>query len=301
MQSESKTMENTLRRTVLVFTRKEKLLEYFVITIGSAIYALAVVLFLLPYKIAPGGITGIAVIINQLTGFPAGAAMLCFNIPIFIAGIKYLGADFGVKSLYATIIISLFTDVFNEVMHLKIAISDPILAPIFGGVIFGAGLGFIIKVGGGTSGSNTVARIIARYTNFKQGTSIMIINSGVIVVAGIIFRSADLALYGFLSLYASTVVIDLIVEGLEYARGAYIISKHSIEIADVILYEMERGATAIKGQGLYTHEDRDLLFVVVTRKEIHNLVAIVKKIDPKAFCIITPVHEVVGEGFRRRV
>lgn len=294
-------MEDIIRKKVLVFTRREKIAEYAVITFGSAVFALAMVLFLIPHKIAPGGITGIAVIINQLTGFPAGITMLCFNVPIFLAGMKMLGADFGVKSLYATIIISFFTDFFNEVLHLRIAIHDPILAPVFGGVIFGAGLGFIIKVGGGTSGSNTVARILARYTNLKQSAAIFIINSGVIFVAGFVFKSADLALYGFLSLYSSTVIIDLVVEGLEYARGAYIISDKSIEIADAILYEMARGVTAIKGRGLYTHTDRDILFVVVTRKEVHNLTAIAKKIDPKAFVIVTPVHEVLGEGFRRRI
>lgn len=293
--------DQAIRKKVLVFSRREKLAEYAVITAGSAIFALALVLFLLPYRIAPGGISGVAVIINGLTGFPAGVSMLCFNIPIFLIGLKFMGADFSAKSLYATIAISLFTDFFNEVLHLSLKIGDPILAPVFGGVVFGVGLGLIVKMGGGTSGSNTLARILARHTNLKQGASIMAINSGVIVAAGIFFGSADLALYGFLALYSSSIVIDLIVEGLEYARGAYIISERAVEIADSVLYEMDRGVTVLKGKGFYTQEEKDVLFVVVARKEIHDLVAIVKKIDPAAFCIISPVHDVLGKGFRKRM
>ena len=129
----------------------------------------------------------------------------------------------------------------------------------------------------------------------------MLINAGVIASAGYLFKSADLALYAFLALYSSTLVIDMIVEGMEYVRGVYIISDRALEIADAILYELDRGVTAIHGRGLYTHEDKDILFAVAARKEIHDLVATVKKIDPKAFVIITPVHEVLGEGFRRRV
>ena len=290
-----------IRERVLVLSLREKIAQYAVITVGSAIFALALVLFLLPHRIAPGGISGIAVIVKNLTGFPAGITMLCFNIPIFMLGLRFLGADFGIKSLYATVAISLFTDLFNEVLHLRMHIGDPILAPLFGGVVLGVGLGLIIKVGGGTSGSNTLARIIARHTNLKQGASIMLINTGVIAAAGYLFKSADLALYAFLALYSSTLVIDMIVEGMEYVRGVYIISDRAIEIADAILYELDRGVTAIHGRGLYTHEDKDILFAVAARKEIHDLVATVKKIDPKAFVIITPVHEVLGEGFRRRV
>lgn len=294
-------IEAIRRKKILVFTRRELFFEYLVITAGAAIFALALVLFLLPYRIAPGGISGIVIVINRLTGLPAGATMLCFNIPIFFLGVRFLGAGFGIKSLYATVVISAFTDLFNEGLHLALPIGDPILAPIFGGVVFGFGLGLIIKVGGGTSGSNTIACIIARHTNLKQGTAIFLMNVGIILAAGYFFGSADLALYGFLSMYASTIVIDLIVEGLEYARGAHIISERSVEIADAVLYELGRGVTALRGRGLFTHEDKDVLFVVVTRKEIHDLIAVVKKIDPKAFVVIAPVHEVVGEGFRRRV
>ena len=290
----------TIGKKVLVYTKREKIIEFALITLGCVIFALGIVIFLLPYKIAPGGITGVAVIINRFFGFPAGITMLSINTCIFLLGLKYLGTDFGVKSLYATIVISLLIDFFNEILHLSMRINDPILAPIFGGGVFGAGIGIIVRMGGGTCGSNTLARILAKKMGWKQGTSIMVINSGVIAASGVVFKSADLALYGFLSLYTSSVIIDLIVEGFEYSQGAYIISERAIEIGHVIVYEMKRGVTALNGKGLYTHEDRNVLFTVMSRKEIHDMVAITKKIDPKAFVIITPVHEVLGEGFKVR-
>lgn len=226
--------------------------------------------------------------------------MLVLNIVIFFLGLKFLGREFSIKSLYATTLISVFIDLFHHVFFLHMSIEDKVLAPIFGGVVFGAGLGCIIRMGGGTIGSNTLARIISRHTNLKQGASIMLVNSGVVALAGFVFHSADVALYGFLSMYASSIVIDLIVEGLEYARGIYIISERTIEIADVIVYQFSRGATTIEGKGFYTQEKRDIIFTVVTRKEVHALTAIVKKLDPKAFMIITPVHEVLGKGFKNR-
>lgn len=290
-----------IRKKILVLTSKEKIFQFAVITVGAVIASLALVLFMLPYKVAPGGVPGLAVIITTMTKFPAGITMLILNIPCFALGLWILGREFSAKTIYTAVSISVLTDFFNEILHLRITIHDPILAPIFGGVFFGVGVGLILKMGSATMGSGTIARILALKTNLKQGTAIFIINGVVIFAAGFTFRSADLALYGFLATYSSSVIVDMIVEGLEYARGAYIISDRAIEIADVILYEMQRGVTAFRGRGLYTHSDKDILFVIVTRKEIRDLTTIARKIDPAAFVIVTPVHEVLGQGFRRRI
>ncbi|OGQ22284.1 MAG: hypothetical protein A3C46_06935 [Deltaproteobacteria bacterium RIFCSPHIGHO2_02_FULL_44_16] len=288
------------KERLLARSKREIFFEYAVITFGSVIFALAVVLFLLPYQVAPGGVTGAAIIIHFLTHFPVGVTMFTINMVIFLLGLKTLGVDFTMKSIYASAVISFCTDLFHEVWHLQMPIRDAVLAPVFGGVVLGVGLGLIIRMGGGTSGSNTLARVISRYTNLKQGAAIFVINSGVIAAAGIIFKSADLALYGYVAVYTSSLVIDFIVEGFEYARGAYIISSRNIEIADMIVYEMGRGVTTLSGRGFYTQEDRGVLFTVMPRKEIHDLITIVKRIDPKAFVIIMPVHEVLGEGFKMR-
>lgn len=280
---------------------REILLQYLVITVGAAIFGLAVTLFMIPHKIAPGGVSGIVVVLNSLFKWPAGALLFAFNVPIFILGLKFLGASFGMKSLYGTIMLSVFTDLFNEILHLKVTIADPILAPVFGGVVMGVGLGLIIKMGGATSGSGTIARILARKTNLTQGTAILLINTLVVGMAGLAFKSADLAMYGLLSLWVSSKVTDVIIEGMDYARGVYVITSHVEQVSDVILNKLDRGGTALQGRGLYTNTEREILFCVLTRKEVSDLIGMVKRIDPKAFVIISPVHEVLGEGFRRRV
>ncbi len=282
-------------------TPRELALQYIIITIGAAIFGAAITLFMLPYKIAPGGVSGIVVILNHVYEWPAGMVMLAFNIPIFLLGIRFLGSGFGFKSLYGTIMISVFTDITNEVLHLRMTIDDAILAPVFGGVVMGIGLGLIIKMGGATSGSGTVARILARFTNFTHGTAIMIINGSIIGVAGFVFRSADLAMYGLLSLWISSAVIDMIVEGMDYARGVFIITNKVNEISYMILHNMDRSGTALKGRGLYTNRERELIFCVVTRKEIADFTKAIRRIDKNAFIVVSQVHEVLGEGFRPRV
>ncbi|MBU4484105.1 YitT family protein [bacterium] len=290
-----------IKKRVLQFTLKEKFFQYAVMTIGSAIFAASLVLFLVPHQIAPGGVSGLGVIIHSVSNIPVGVAMICFNVPIFVLGLWLLGVDFSTKSIYATILIAIFTDFFNEFFHLSVKLGDPILAPIFGGIGLGLGMGLVIKVGGGTSGSGTLARILARYINLKEGNAIILVNTGVIVIAGFVFRSADLALYGFIALYISALVSNSVIEGMDYVKGAYIISDKTQEIGEAILSEMNRGGTALHGRGLFTHEEKDILFIVVESKEIHDLTKIARNIDEGAFVIVTPVHEVLGKGFRRRI
>ncbi len=293
--------ETRENRDLFAGSKKEILLQYVVITLGAAIFGLALTLFMLPFKIAPGGVSGLVVVLTHLFDLPAGILLLAFNIPIFVVGIRVLGSSFGFKSLYGTVLLSVFTDLFNEIMHLKMDISDPILAPVFGGVVMGVGLGLIIKMGGATSGSGTLARVLAHYTNMTHGTAILVMNTVIIGFAGIIFRSPDLAMYGLLSLWTSSKIIDAIMEGMDYARGVYIISQKSEAVAELILKSMSRGGTAIKSRGLFTNSEREMIFCVITRKELPDLRSLVKRIDPRAFVIITPVYEVLGEGFRPRI
>jgi len=282
-------------------SRRELLFQYVIITIGAAIFGAALAMFMLPYKIAPGGVAGLVVILAHLFTWPPGILLLCFNIPIFFLGMRSLGYGFGLKSLCGTVLISVFTDLCYEVLHLQLRIDNPILVPVFGGVVMGVGLGLIIKMGGATSGSGTIARIIARYTNITHGTAILIINSIIIGLAGFAFQDADKAMYGMLSLWISSKVIDALMEGMDYARGVYIITNKTDEISRVILDNLGRGGTALKARGLYTNADREVIFCVITRKELPEITKLIKKIDPRAFTVITPVHEVLGEGFRERV
>jgi len=305
-ETEEKQLKNQERRSArikrkLLSTWRERLFEYAIITLGAAIFGLSITLFMLPYKIAPGGVSGVVVVLNYLYDWPPGLVMLCFNIPIFLAGVRVLGSGFGAKSIYGTIMISIFTDLTHETLELRMAIDDPILAPLFGGVVMGVGLGLIIKMGGATSGSGTIARIIARYTNFKHGTAILVINTTIIAVAGFVFQSPDLAMYGLLSLWVSSKVIDAIMEGMDYARGVFIFSSKMDDISDLIIHHLNRSGTALKGRGLYTNREREMVFCVLTRKQLPELTYAIRKVDPNAFVVIMNVYEVLGEGFRPRI
>ncbi len=275
--------------------------EYFVITGGATIISLGLVLFLAPAKIAPGGVSGLAIVLRHLWHLPMGVMMLVFNTPLFVLGIKVLGGKFGPRTLYAFIIVSLTTDLFDTVLKFKAATHNALLASIFGGVVLGLGLGIVFRFRGTTGGSDIVAQIINRYTNFSVGTAIMLVDFIIITIAGAVFQSINLALYGFISLYLSSKVVDLVIDGFDYARSFYIITEKQAAIIKAVTQEMNRGGTLLTGRGFYTGETRDTLFIVVTRKEVSTLRQLVKRVDPRAFIVIANVHEVLGYGFRPRV
>ncbi|RKY60377.1 MAG: hypothetical protein DRP96_05760 [Candidatus Neomarinimicrobiota bacterium] len=275
--------------------------EYFGLAFGSAIMSLGLVLFLIPGKIAPGGVSGIGIVLHYLFNLPVGVVMLLFNIPLFILGMKVLGKQFGPRTLFSFIFLSLITDFFDKVLHLGAATDNLLLTSIFGGILLGIGLGIVFRFKGTTGGSDIVGQIIHKYSNITVGTAILIVDFFIISFAGIAFKDINLALYGFISLYFSSKVLDVILDGFDYARSFYIISEKQDEIIEAITREMGRGGTEIYGRGFFTRKERNILFTVVTRKEVTYLRQLVKQIDPDSFVIIANIHEVLGEGFRPRV
>lgn len=280
---------------------KQVVYEYIGLTIGALIMALALVFFLIPARIAPGGVSGLAIVLNALFNWPVGVVMLLFNIPLYLLGLKLLGKTFGVRTLYAFIWVSIFTDGITELLGSPVATKDPLLASIFGGIILGIGLGLVFRNKGTTAGSDIVGQIINKYTNISVGVGIMSVDFFVITLAGICFKDINLALYGFITLYFSSKVLDLILDGFDYARAFHIISEKQEEIIALITKEMNRGGTELQGSGFYTRKARNVLYTVVTRKEVATLRQEILKIDPRAFVIISNVHEVIGEGFRKRI
>jgi len=187
---------------------------------------------------------------------------------------------------------------------------DFILAVLFGAILLGIGLGIIFKFCGTTAGSDIVVAVMQKKLGWKPGQAIMVIDFLVISAAGIVLQVKGLAvikpaltltLYAFILLFISSRLIDVIIEGMDYAKAAIIISRKYNEIADAIMDELSRGATSLKGRGLYTNTEREVLFTVITRKEITLLTDVFKEIAPQAFVIINNVHDVLGEGFRSRV
>jgi len=275
--------------------------EYSAIAFGTFIMSLGLVLFLSPSKIVAGGVSGIAIIAKQLWNFPLGVAMILLNIPLFLLGIKILGKSFGIRTFYSFTLLSIFTDLLDKALKLSPATDNVLLAAIFGGTMLGLGLGIVFRFQGTTGGSDIIGQIINKYTNFSVGTGIVIVDFIIILSAGIIFGNINWALYGLISLYLSGQIIDMIIDGLDYVRSFYIITEKEQEIKEMVLDKMERGGTVLKGEGFYTEEDKNVLFVVVTLKEVYALRQRVREIDPDAFIIIADVHEVLGHGFRPRV
>ena len=304
---------------------KRQLRDYTAITIGAFIMSVGIGVFLVDAKVVPGGVSGLAMTVHYLSNYkiPVGLMMWLFNVPLFIWGIKELGGRFGVRTLVGFTLNSFFIDLLrgsipgfhfiqlqNSSAIQDMYQNDFILAVLFGAILLGVGLGIIFKFRGSTAGSDIIAAIMQKRMGWKPGQAIMLIDFLVISLAGVVLHYKNLAvikpaltltLYAFILLFISSRIIDVIIEGMDYANAATIISPKHEKIAEAIMDNLSRGATSLKGRGLYTNTEREIIFTVVTRKEITQLTDIVKEIDPKAFVIINNVHEVLGEGFRRRI
>jgi uncharacterized membrane-anchored protein YitT (DUF2179 family) len=270
------------------------------VVVGSAVMALSYNLFLIPHGIVPGGAGGIAMILNRLFETPVGLVILLINIPLFVLGVKAIGRAYGVKSIVGVAVSAVLIDGFTYVLHLGPATDNKILACIFGGILLGAGLGLVFRGGGSTGGSDIVGQVLHRYTNLSTGTAILVVDFLVITAAGLAFGQFEFALYGYLNLYLQTRAIDLVLEGLSYTRALFVITDSADRVAAAITSEMNRGATVLRATGAYTHEQRDMVFSVMAKREVAKAREVVRDIDPHAFITITDVYEVLGEGFKPR-
>lgn len=299
--------------------------DYIFITIGAAIMAMGIGVFLVDAKVVPGGVSGLSMAIYYLTGeaFPIGVTIWLLNIPLFIWGVKELGTQFGARTFYGFTLNSFFIDFFrgeipginfiqlqNSETILRLQQDDFLFLILLGAALLGIGLGIVFKFRGSTAGSDIVAAIMQKRFGIKPGMAIMIIDFFVICLAGLIIDFKDLAgnrsamtltLYALFLLFVSGRLVDAIIDGFDYARAAFIISDKTNEIAKVIMNDFSRGATAVKARGLYRNFDREIIFTVVALRELGKLTAAIKQIDPQAFVTVNNVHEVLGEGFRKRI
>lgn len=281
---------------------KDRVVDYIVITIGLIIAAIGIKLFLVPGKIASGGVSGIAIILHHKFGFKVGLSMLIMNIPLFLIGLKIFGRGYGIKTLYGTVFLSFFIDSMDYIIPNINTLVDytkggnMLLAPIFGGVITGAGIGIVMKYGGSTGGTDIIAQIISKFTRIPTGYSMMMVDFCVIISATIVF-GWEAALYAIICLYTTGVFIDKTLDGASYLKMVFIISDEYEKIKNIVLHDIERGGTGISANGLYTNNEKKMILTVLKAKEIHELKDFIKHVDKNAFIIVTDVHEVYGEGF----
>lgn len=278
-------MLNTLRR-------------YAVITLGCVIYALAFNWCYAPNQIAYGGFTGLAQILNSFGGFlSVGVLVFLMNLPLFFLGWRLLGGGLLVSSLYAMTLSSLFIDLLGAAV--TFSPMEPLLACIYGGVLMGASLGVVFLQGATTGGTDLIARLLKlRLAWLPMGKLLMVIDLVVIVAVAVAFGNLNSALYGLVALYISTLVMDMVLYGLDNAKVAYIISDRHREISDAIIRDIDRGVTILHGEGAYSGAEKKVLLVAFKQRQIVAIKRLVKELDPAAFIIVCEAHEVLGDGFR---
>jgi uncharacterized membrane-anchored protein YitT (DUF2179 family) len=268
---------------------------------GGIIFALGYAVFLIPHRIVPGGVSGIAMILRFLYNTPVGIVAIILNIPLFIIALRVLGISFGIKSVGAIIYTNLLIDFLVYSVKIETPTDNTVLAALYGGILLGLGLGLIFRSDASTGGTDIAGQILSRYTNMSVGMWIMIVDFLVITTAGITTRSIELALLGYLALFLSSKVIDLVLEGIDYARAAFVISTKADKITDEIYEKMRRGVTILDGHSPYSKEEKPVIMCVITKKQTPFFKSLIKKIDKDAFVILTDVFEVLGKGFRSRV
>jgi len=277
-------------------TRKH-IWDYFLITIGAFLLSYAVIGFWKPFSLVTGGVSGLGLVFEALSNgrIPVWLTNIVANIPLFIIGWKTIPREYFVRSLYVVAIFSLGLERVELLPYLP---SDMFTAAVFGGVVGGIGLGMIFRTRA-TTGGTTLAATILHQKVFKQISLpkiLFVVDSTIILVGLVVFGVLE-TMYAIIAVFICTKITDVILEGVSFAKGAFIISKESEAIADAILKTMSRGVTGIPSVGMYSKNQQDMLMCVVNTKQLIALKELVHSIDERAFVIVTDVREVLGEGF----
>lgn len=280
------------------FTRKW-FYSYALIVTGTFLVSLGYVYFITPYKIIPGGIYGISIVLHYLFGLPVGAVALAFNIPLTIIGTRVLGPRFGTKTVVGFVLTSVFVDFLSYYSGYKPLVdSDPLLSSIFGGALVGAGVGLIFKSKATSGGSDVIAMIIARYTRLPLGQLMMGVDSVIVLIGFIAFGDWHTPLYSWITIFVMGKVIDAVLSGVSYEKTIFIISDQYEVIREKIITDLNRGGTFLQGEGMYNGSEKKVIFTVVNRRELAMLEEFINKVDPKAFLTVMDASEILGQGFK---
>lgn len=289
----------------MAFVTKEKIfsLKWFkailLILSGTFIMSVAYVYFISPYKLAPGGVYGIAIVLHHIFGFPTGLSALAMDIPITIIGIKVLGPRFGWKTVLGFVSMALFVDLLSYFQgDVPLVEGDALLSAIFGGVLIGVGLGLVFKSKATSGGSDVIAMILNKYTRLPLGQLIIIVDSVIVLVGLVAFKDWKIPLYSWIVIYITGKVVDLILQGANYDKALFIISDKYDFIKSKILDDMARGGTVLSGKGMYSEDDKQIIFTIVNRRELEILKEFIYEIDPNAFVSVMNTYEILGEGFK---
>lgn len=274
----------------------QKLKKYVIITAAAFVYAVGVSLFTDPNNMAPGGVTGISIILSRLLPVSTGTFIMLINIPILIFAVWKFGIAFTVSTIYAIALISSFTNVLSPY---GAATDDILLAALVGGTLTAVSIGVIFRAGATTGGTDIIVKALRlRFPHLKTGKIFFIADALVVTLSGIVFRDLNAALYAAISAICTSVVMDVVLYGRDEAKLLYIISSRAEEIAGRLLSDLDIGVTYIKGQGAYSGDNKRVIMCVVKKPVTPRAEEIVKQEDPNSFMIITSATEVFGEGYK---
>lgn len=274
----------------------KKVKKYVIITLAAFVYAVGVSLFTDPNNMAPGGVTGISIILSRLLPVGTGTFIMLINIPILLFAIWKFGISLTLSTIYATALISVFT---NVLAPYGAATDDILLAALVGGTLTAVSIGVIMRAGATTGGMDIIVKALRlRFPHLKTGKIFFIADTLVVTLSGIVFRDLNAALYAAISAICTSVVMDIVLYGRDEAKLLYIISGRAEEIAERLLSDLDIGVTYIKGQGAYSGDNKRVIMCVVKKPVSPRAEEIVKQEDPHSFMIITSATEVFGEGYK---
>lgn len=274
---------------------KSKIFRYSLILIGCLISSASINLFLVPHQLLSGGVSGIAIIFYYLFALPIGVQMLVMNIPLLIAAYKTLGKIYAVDVVFGTVLFSICIDAMRFLSNYNV-VDDPMLAAIYGGVFNGIGYGIIFRANGSSGGLDIVAAIVKKYYSLNMGSVIFAFNCLIMALAAVLF-GVKLAMFTLISMYVSSGLTDKVAAGFNNKKTIIVISNQAAAIAEGIISEIGRGVTFLKGEGAFTHQRKDIIFVVANLTQFGKIKLIANAIDPMAFMIVQDANEVMGRGF----
>ncbi len=267
------------------------------ITIGSSLLAVGVCFFLLPLSIATGGTPGMSIILHYTTGVSVGLAMLMINIPLTIAGIKFIDVRFVARTIYSIVLTSIFVESFPLLIKFS-TIESLLLSTIYGGVFVGAGVGLVMKGHASAGGTTIIAKIVSSYSTIKPAQAVLFFDMLIVITIGIIFNDTELALWSLLSIYVTSRLIDKILTGVVSEKIVHIVSNKPNKVSEVISTKLGRDTVSLSGLNLIAHENKNVLIAVVGTREIQRLKDIVLAKDKEATIIIMEASEMTGSSVR---
>lgn len=269
--------------------------QYGAIAFGILLGAIALNMFLIPNRIAAGGLSGLATILYHVAGWDVGIVMFAVNLPLLLYGLRIFGRSYIIRTIYGAGLFSLFIDLTAP--YIPVMTQDVMLASLYGGVLAGIGNGIVFRFRCNTAGTAMVAAILQKKCGISVGQALLIADGIVVFLAGIVFASAELALYAAISIFITSKVVDLIQEGRLASKAFLIVTDERERLTAEIGRQVERGVTIVEARGGYSGLDKGLLLCVVTTEQVSQLKELIELYDPQAFVIVTDAYEVLGEGF----